>query len=140
MMKLKNQVCSLKLAEKLKKLGYPQKGLFWWSVYYNLKTNKPNYNDGEIHYGKDMSASIHFDYVAPTVAELGEIMKEKGMGTTAYSTLVKKEWWVSGGIWDVGKQKYDGLETDKTWANALAKMLIYLLENKLLEELKGEGK
>ena len=33
-MKLKNQVCSLKLAEKLKKLGYPQKGLFWWSVYY----------------------------------------------------------------------------------------------------------
>lgn len=130
-MKLKDQVCSLELAKKLKELEVKQESLWY-------------YENGELFIWDDSgNPELEPDwdncFSAFTIAELGEIMKGKGMGVTAYSTLGRGEWWVRGGTWDVGSQKYEGLETDKIWANALAKMLVYLLENKTIKQRK-EGK
>ena len=141
-MELSKQVCSLKLAKKLKKLGVKQESYFLHILDNNEWEIENKYIwekiEGEWGYGreiKDLERCSAF-----TVAELGEIMKEKGLGTTAHSDISTGGWWVRGGIWNVGNQQYEGFEEDKIWANALAKMLVYLLENKLLGELRGEGK
>ena len=131
-MKLEDQVCSLELAKRLKELGVKQESYFQWEQY--EESYEPS-----VRPCKDMG--FHTEFIAPafTVAELGEIMTEAGhgvvsrIGTTACATLVKKEWWVTGGNWLPEKQKYDHLETSEKWADALAKMLIHLIEKGIVK-------
>lgn len=134
-MKLEDQVCSLELAKRLKELGVKQESYFIW-----FDGKKPYVTErawigcrrcGAILNGIKPPRTIA-EYAAFTVAELGEIMKGRGMGITAFSSLVQEEWWVRGGEWVVEKQQYSHLETEKKWSDALAKMLIYLSENKLI--------
>jgi hypothetical protein len=61
------------------------------------------------------------------------MMKAKGMGVTAYSGI-QKQWWIRGGEWIVGKQQFAHLEEADTEADARAKMLIYLLEQGLVDK------
>src|SRR6266511_2994894 len=127
-MNLEKQVVSLELAKKLKELGVKQESLFWWCL---------DHEPIKIHYRRGATIPDYFpvkkeEVSAFTIAELGEIMKDKGMGVTAHTNLVKSEWWVRGGEWIVEKQKYSNLETDERWADALAKMLISLIKNKLI--------
>jgi hypothetical protein len=127
-MKPEQQVTNLELSRRLKELGVKQNGLF--THYKIFKGPETGFEEEwRIAYGniKDLETVSAF-----TVAELGEIMKGKGMGVTAHSSLIKDEWWVRGGEWIVEKQQYSHLETDERWADCLAKMLIYLLENKLI--------
>jgi len=70
---------------------------------------------------------LELDYPAPLVSELGEFMKDKGMGVTAHSS--HGGWWVSGGEWIVSNQKYlKTIEDKDSWPNCLQKMLNYLIE------------
>lgn len=125
-MNLEKQVCSLELAKKLKELGMKQESYF---CYVNTKQGgEPHFLTRNVSFMREKNY-----YSAFTVAELGEIMKGKGMGTSAYSEMWKK-WWVSGGKWIVEKQKYETTIEADTEADARAKMLIYLLENKLISE------
>jgi len=149
-MKTENQICSLESAKKLKELGVEQKSLWYWVktdldvdtdkfqlvinskgyVHYGINVKVPDYG-----YGADGSygwRSIEKEYSAFTVAELGEMLPEK----------LNNEWLTCqkvGGYWEAG-YKGEGdtwiEKEDKIEAEARAKMLIYLLENKLIE--KGE--
>ncbi len=122
-MKLEQQVCSLELAIKLKKLGVTAPSIF----FFEWTGAKPN----EIE--QNTEPCYNLDNVnAYTVAELGEIMKGKGMGTSAYASI-GETWWVAGGEWDVGKQKYTHTEQADNEADARAKTLIYLLEHNLIK-------
>lgn len=65
-MKPEKQVVSLELSKRLKELDYPQEGLWKWAKY--SQDNAPEKWELEpCSYGLMM-----IDYVAPTVAELGE--------------------------------------------------------------------
>ena len=111
-MRLADQVCSLELALKLKELGVKQESLFYWhkegGVYrvYRFGMIAENYADLQ----RD-------DYAAFTVAELGELLP--------YHSIPRKRkrcvpTWYCDGI---------GATTE---ADARAKMLIHLIERKLV--------
>ena len=118
-MKLEDQVTNLELSKKLKKLGVKQESVFWWEHITEMATasgvQKANYwriTDGAFRRG----------FVpAFTPAELGEKLPD-----LAYSYKKSKDDFVCEYI------KYKLVEYAKTEANVRAKMLIYLIENKLL--------
>jgi hypothetical protein len=134
-MKLENQVCSLELAKKLKELDVKQESLFLWQVYSN--------GSAHIHLGRLEGFDV--EYVSAfTVAELGEMLPAKLKFTTPPEPFPKTEQttlmcgrYGSDGYWEI---TYVGVESENiyverqavTEANARAKMLIYLLENKLI--------
>ena len=70
-MKIEDQVCSLELAKKLKKLGVKQESLFYW-----VKHWKGRYEGhvNELFYGKDEDDNVNPHISAFTVAELGEML------------------------------------------------------------------
>lgn len=131
-MTLEQQVTSLEIAKRLKELGVKQESLFVWMQPYEDR-------DWEIYYDYKSSSDIY--YSAFTVAELGEmlpdyILRGKGENNSFFQF-----------DFDKGGRKYDvryahwiednQLETDfevrgSTEADARGKMLIYLLENKLI--------
>lgn len=135
-MKLEKQVVSLELAKKLKKLGVTQQSLFYWF-------------NGEIFFEKDnlwISPFKKAGYSAFTASELGEMLPQEierpnpnyegkygadpyknelnflsyNGGHPCYTYGYDLEWGP------------DYLDED-TEADARAKMLIYLIENKLME-------
>lgn len=133
-MKLENQVCSLELAEKLKELGVKQESLFYWE-----------------HKGWDEKEPIHkllpeweinlkdfqpFRFSAFTVAELGEMLPEwvtiEGKKYHGQTNRSGKDFYCSYGEYGKGAYLMNHLEVANTEANARTKMLIYLLENKLI--------
>jgi hypothetical protein len=115
-MKIKDQVCNVDLAKRLKQLGVEQESLFWWV----------DIIDGYDHSGREEwwiepTYKGYKKYLSAfTVAELGKKLPE--------------------GYWSgkFNKSKFvcwEYLADDtyaKTEADARAKMLIYLLENKLI--------
>lgn len=113
-MKLNEQIVSLELAKRLKELGVEQESLFMWNQQGDLEYTDPKTWVG---YTTDTSAF--------TVAELGEMLPmiyfpvpDKGNGCLSWL-------WVDG----KGNKTWENTEAD-----ARAKMLIYLLENKLIEK------
>jgi hypothetical protein len=69
-MKLENQVCSLDLAKRLKKLGVKQESLFWWSAHTEPATL---WNEWSL---EKQEGSPDTSYAAFTVAELGEMLPD----------------------------------------------------------------
>jgi hypothetical protein len=146
-MKLEQQVCSLDLAKRLKELGVKQESVFWWAsferkdnpgVYPNGLSIEPewtinNYDGGS--FGRYQYVK-HFS--AFTVAELGEMLPaqlhiEPSVEHPVHQFVMEKQFsqWhaayiCAGCMGKVGSQVAD------TEADARAKMLCYLLENKLL--------
>ena len=138
-MEIEKQVTSLKLSKKLKELGVKQRGLFWWTngdvdalgkaslKKYHLTDNRfliETYIEN-LHIFEE--GKLKF-YSAYTVAELGEILHKP----------MRNEWIVHEAhnhgleILLLKRGTRDVLVRTKeiTEANARAKMLIYLLENK----------
>lgn len=129
-MNLEDQICSFNLARKLKKLGVKQESLFYWY----LGTFEPFVDYFEC-------GNIHRDYALPeiicsvfTVAELGEMLpriinNKKIYFYSSFKTRDLDYVVEYAGYLDhkLGKSGYD-----KNEANARAKMLIYLIENKLI--------
>ena len=123
-MQLEKQVTSLELSKRIKELGVKQESLFWWHRSWdniNKKENEPYilFNNYEI---------LESDFSAFTVAELGELLNEIAnridCGDTWYHLAGQKKWTVGWGG-DMHEELSD------TEADARAKLLIYLLENKL---------
>lgn len=118
-MKLKHQVTSLKLSKKLKELGVKQESLFEW-----VNTNLGKWKIlGHWEMFPDVKVS------AFTCSELGEMLPG---GTSSYkfyySEADRWDWaCIPRGKFDRKTAQYEGSE-----ANARAKMLIYLIEDKLL--------
>jgi len=109
-MKLEQQVCRLGLAKRLKELGVKQDAFLVW-------------DEDEERICRRELYEHHNYYSAFSVAELGE--------------MLPRDCRLRRSVNEPGKWLVDALSTDRffraeTEADARAKMLIYLLENKLL--------
>ena len=128
---LEKQVVSLEPAQKMKELGFRQESLYRWVEFAGVE--EPNF------FRIELSVSDKADYTDPeesawsayTVAELGEMLKET-MGEIP-TNIFRQTIWMNGKWWGT-------MDTDNstpsisadTEADARAKMLIYLKENKLI--------
>lgn len=127
-MQLEKQVTSLELSKKLKELGLKQESLFYWHISY--ETVSEEYGQDYIpyiFYHKDESRHGFVgggNYSAFTVAELGEMLPEY-----SHSWKVENQWICSLKTIPSGNPTISA----ETEADARAKMLIYLLENNLIE-------
>jgi len=158
-MKLIDQVCTLEQAKRLKELGIVQ-GRSYAAWIKNLCYNDTEFhfepvnypgcsNEGYENFGKGCLQG----YSAFTVAELGAMLPdytphlgnlEIGKCETDHITLKRhaKGWWnvsywtwtgeSKGGVW-VPEQKSNHLHQAGTLSQAMATMLIYLLENNLVK-------
>ena len=114
---MENQVCSLDLARKLKELGVKQESLF----YYQGQQKEFDKGFGYIlELGKVLNWKGAVFLSAFTVAELGEMIYP-----IFFSGISKR----SDGTWGIESEHY---EVRTTEADARAKVLIYLIENKLI--------
>lgn len=134
-MNLEDQVCSLDSAKRLKELGVKQESLWWWCLPpMNIKTEllfRGIYHMYSPAEGTSFKKSTFGDdtnwYSAFTIAELGEMLPK--VYITWRDTLVGDEWWLCD---DRTKGSTDTYQYAKTEADVRAKMLVYLLENKLI--------
>lgn len=118
-MTLENQVCSRPLSQRVKELGVKQDSLFVWCSSDEYGSNKESWfitrsNSGNSFITEALSAF--------TAGELGQYMR---IGTDT--------------VWDGQKWQVTYIDQEHVWAArenteaaARAKMLIYLLENKLI--------
>lgn len=110
-LKLEQQVCSLESSKRLKELGLQQESLFYWS--WDKCTD--TYNLVYVEDLKKCFESDDFDeYSAYTVAELGVLIPHYGR------TDKDRNYWLN--------------LQDLPEAEARAKMLIYVLENGLINK------
>lgn len=117
-MELTKQVVSLELSRKLKELGVKQESLFIWSEH-----TKPETLWSVVTYEEKYDHTPTYPtYSAFTVAELGELLKFKFSSHNDY--FYGGEYWYI----DTNDEQFHA----DTEADARAKMLIYLLENKLI--------
>lgn len=149
-MNLKQQVCSLDLAKRLKELGAEQNSIFYWSV---PDPSKASNKREELILSKDCEVMLCFRQAdwgekfktvsAFTVAELGEMLpisitrsdKQK------FSPVFYKNrgdfhdetrWSIEYSSYTLDNGEIEVQRVADTEADARAKMLIYLLENKLI--------
>lgn len=136
-MKLENQLVSLELAKKLKELGVEQLSYFYHVEYSNLgELEFDIYSQDKINSVKESGWDFEFIASAFTVAELGEMLPHMIENT---NNGIEENLFLV--IEFVKEIMYRNTELDKTRinftddteANARAKMLIYLLENSLLD-------
>jgi len=124
-MNLEQQVCSLDLAKRLKELGVKQESAWYWKH----NTESPHGSIDEwvlVHYDNEpYQVGSEYHVAALTVAELGEMFGESEL------PFYDDGEWKSAGYYDLpsGRQRL----TADTEADARAKMLIYLLEQKLIQ-------
>ncbi len=129
-MKLEKQVVSLKLSKRLKELGVRAKCLFFYNAANNLQFVADN----------DGMEIIHSEYTSAfTVAELGEMLPPSVVvdGKTVCIRHCKQSASKQYGLYGVNLESTlipIEMLVAPTEANARAKMLIYLLENKLCEQ------
>ncbi len=149
-MRLEDQVVGLELAKKLKELGVKQESLFYWQELelreWEIEQNVEKY---VCVYSGD-EPCLEEDISAFTVAELGEMLPDtvrpqigKLYGGQHRHLKIDKS---DGDCWFVAYLPLDyeiDDETDNhmmsaedTLADAMAKMLIYLIENGLYEPQK----
>ena len=130
-MQPEKQLTSLELSKRLKELGVKQESLFYWNTRkekvlagYHLPVAPVDFKD------KFVSAF--------TVAELGEMLPvrnyngEQTEDLANWSTFKSDDKWICHLSWRYTRTNAEHIEAD-TEADVRAKMLIYLLENKLIE-------
>lgn len=127
-MKLEEQVCSLELSKKLKELGVKQESYFRWLIdevtNYSFVSSPNDIVNSQIKYNEKYSA-----FTAPELLEILPydistyfyINKGKSFGEIEITYYIK-----------YFPPRIIG-NPDKNLCNACAKMLIYLIENKLME-------
>src|SRR5215510_12087614 len=136
MIPLEKQVCSLELAQRLKELGVKQESLWaWYETTDRDDTPRLNRFDEHCTVCTLPKQAREEKYAAFTVSELGEMLPE------SYITerRLRGDWECSqhftGTTQDVGTKEYtrnDVCMFANTEADARAKMLIYLVENKFV--------
>lgn len=123
-MELEQQVVSLEVAKKLKELGVKQESYFSWDLRDNTLWRTDSFGKFELQ------------VCTFTVAELGEILPD-AIASWKYTDADDDEDDID--IWTCIKylkhehSKYEHLVNAPTEADCRAKMLIYLLENKLIK-------
>lgn len=136
-MKLEKQVCSLELSKRLKELGVKQSSLFYFTL-------------GGIVYRSEMPFFIDTNYSAFTAAELIQLLpKEIDSNFKFYPYELNIKWelhYSDDKKWHVtyirynDNDKLDYIIYDVNLCNALSKMLVYLLENNLINSGADGGR
>lgn len=133
-MNIKDQVVNLKLSQELKKNGYKQEGLWWWSK--GVDWNESSlYHHSDLFKSKssqDAISSMEYpsiQFVSPTGAELGERLKHPNQELLSYHPNSLPVW--TGTSWALYRNGKVVLEAD-TEANARAKTWIYLNKKGLI--------
>ncbi len=128
-MKIEQQVTSLELSKRLQKLEVKQESLFyWWSLLKNeyiLKIKEELFSKTELF------AAVGSCYSAFTASELLEMLPVFIQG---YNQLTIQK--CNNGFetfYSCSRTELGFDSKDECLTNSLAKMLIYLLENKLME-------
>lgn len=121
-MKLEDQVCSLELAKKMKELKIDKESLFYW-VYQGDQFDVEN-KFWDIYEQGDFSPEEEFVIPAYTASELADMLPME-------TSIVKMPF--GGRRWGIVHIKSHHTEKDDKFTDALAKMVIYLEENKLKE-------
>jgi hypothetical protein len=120
-----HQVSNIKLSQQLKELGVPQESWHYWQW---IEAHK----DYELDNGDEENKISAF-----TVAELGEILPASETETyKVHKNAMDKNWfWECHYDYFTGKglERNSYIVSSDTEANARAKMLIYLLDNKLIK-------
>ena len=130
-MKLENQVCSLELAKKLKELEVKQNSLFYWiDVFENMEGNEECWQIHHISWLEKEKESYHVTS-AFTCGELGEMLPNSIDKFVMVIMKMNKGTWVCGYYKDLKEMFYE--VGDKILVNAMALMLIWLIENKMME-------
>lgn len=143
---VEQQVCSLELATKLKQLGIEQKSLFYWAKFFYLEGKSHQWgveakeqNELEAHeYGHTKIEDVE-NYSAFTVAEIGEmlpqILKIKKIKYQLFiSVAMDKKWFVVyADETDYHNNAPIKFMICNTMANAMAEMLVYLIEHNLYD-------
>ncbi|MFP5263717.1 MAG: hypothetical protein ACLGJB_17695 [Blastocatellia bacterium] len=141
-MTLEQQVVSLELAKKLKELGVKQESLFWWYERKNQRNEGTNWqvsNNADHRIWPEDFLTVASAF---TVAELGEMLHEPLRSSddmmnmyypNCFITYFKEpdKHWVIGDKYPLAKAQW--IDYGTTEADARAKMLIYLVENKLIQ-------
>lgn len=123
-MKLEDQVCSLDLAKRLKKLGVTTNSFFRWVLWNSAEPLIWSEDDKELYPFE--SFIWEKGIAAYTVAELGEVLPyEMGIPHKASDGL----WQYDDAIHSLKGGSYHPCFVEKTEADARAKLLIYLIEN-----------
>ncbi len=124
-MKLEQQCCSLELAKQLKELGVKLDSYFEW--YYRI-SRKPEYRLGT----RSTWEPTFEDIVASafTVAELGEILPHH---ISTCKIDAHPPYWICSEDGPIERYPEGPCPDAETEVDARAKMLIYLLENGLLD-------
>lgn len=123
-MNLESQVVNLELSKKLHELGVKKESLFYWTV-------------GGVVYRSEMPFWLDSNYSAFTASELGEMLPVSIHGESASLSnkpiiLQKTE----DGFYIYGQHPNGSINpifNDDNEVNCRAKMLIHLIENKLIE-------
>lgn len=136
-MKLESQVTSLEISKRLKELGVKQESLFWWDSSNSICCAGPK-RMGNTFYPENLDSYYTKNTISAfTVAELGEMLPEditvEGINYQIQFT---------NGIHSIGYQGEIDVSVFKvihetiglTEVDARGKMLIYLLENGLIEK------
>jgi len=139
-MQLEKQVVSLELAKRLKELGVKQEGLFCYVEHKPTHEFHLWFNEVLAMGGLeplDKRYKLVQQFSAFTVAELGDMLPARGYENedlVSWSSFFSKDKgkWIASIFWRFSKDKTEWIESD-TEADARAKMLIYLFENKLIE-------
>jgi len=145
-MKLEQQVTSLELSKHLRELGVKQESLFWWI--YNDGMNQWEIHPFSEHWTRQDGHAKRTS--AFTVAELGEMLPwliEKD-GNTFWLEIIKNGKQIEPPGKEHGIAYTEPRESDEeteslpypqieedTESDARAKMLIYLLENNLIQNV-----
>lgn len=129
-MNIKNQVTSLKLSKQLERFEVKQESIWVWAIGGD-KCEK----EWTLLLNDDDGWSATQVVSAFSVSELGEILKmtekiDLGWGAHTEWNDVWKKWTC---FLINGECETDTQKEAKTEANARAKMLIYLIENKLIK-------
>jgi hypothetical protein len=130
-MELKDQVCTLESAKRLRELGVEQESLFYWDcdLAFTEQQDMWTLSYGEIDAVK---AGYATKVSAFTSSELGELLPGEINNSSDLSSIK-----MQGGDWLVSytnSQTSEFMELNE--AEARAKMLIHLLENNLMDNNK----
>lgn len=125
-MTLEQQVCSLELAKRLKELGVKQESYFNWC------TNGWMSSDPKCKWIIVQRQEFQNGYAAFTVAELGEMLPYRVVAPSGQPYFPSYTTKNGDGKWLVSYHQLLPSIIADTEADARAKMLIYLIENKLV--------
>lgn len=137
-MELQKQVTNLELSKRLKDLGVQQESLFYWVYGYPVDVEAGR-GEPTVIYNDTLSETIskakNEHLSAFTVAELGEMLPysfSPAIDASFYLSIEKEKYHG----WQVSYKYINGIiwerQISTKLADGLAKMLIYLLENKLI--------